>query len=68
MPDRSDLAVSIFVPGKYRTGDVAFPGAADLLHLPPGDFTASTEMPVSATTQARFWLAGVDVAASGTLG
>ena len=64
VPDRGDLAVSIFVPENTGPATWHFQGRQTSFISPPGDFTASAVMPVSSTTQARFWLAGVDVTAS----
>jgi lysophospholipase L1-like esterase len=64
VPELSDLAVSIFVPGNTGPATWHFEGRQTSFISPPGDFTASAVMPVSATTLARFWLAGVDVMAS----
>jgi lysophospholipase L1-like esterase len=64
VPDLSDLAVSIFVPGNTGPATWHFEGRQTSFISPPGDFTASAVMPVSSTTQARFWLAGVEVMAS----
>ena len=60
----SDLAVSMFVPEQHGARDLALRGAQTSYVSPPGDFTASVDMPVAATTHAWFWLAGVDVIAS----
>jgi lysophospholipase L1-like esterase len=64
VPALSDVAVSVFVP--YSTGPATwhFVALQTSYISPPGDFTASADMPVAATTQAWFWLAGVDVTAS----
>jgi lysophospholipase L1-like esterase len=64
VPDRGDLAVSIFVPENTGPATWHFLGQQTSFISPPGDFTASAVMPVSSTTLARFWLAGVDVTAS----
>lgn len=64
VPELSDLAVSIFVPGNTGPATWHFEGRQTSFISPPGDFTASAGMPFSSTTLARFWLAGVDVAAS----
>jgi lysophospholipase L1-like esterase len=64
VPDLSDLAVSIFVPGNTGPATWHFEGRQTSFISPPGNFTASTVMPVSSTTLARFWLAGVEVVAS----
>src|SRR5262245_41423599 len=62
--DQSDLAVSMFVPGSTGPATWHFEGRQTSFISPPGDFSGSAVMPVSATTQARFWLAGVEVLAS----
>jgi lysophospholipase L1-like esterase len=64
VPELSDLAVSIFVPGNTGPATWHFEGRQTSFISPPGDFTGSGAMPVSSTTLARFWLAGVDVLAS----
>ena len=64
VPDLSDLAISIFVPGNTGPATWHFEGRQTSFISPPGDFTASAVMPVSSTTLARFWLAGVEVVAS----
>src|SRR5262245_24371237 len=68
VPDESDLAVSLFVPENTGPATWHFEGRQTSFISPTGDFTASTVMPVSSTTQARFWLAGVDVLASNQTG
>jgi lysophospholipase L1-like esterase len=60
----SDLVISIFLPGNTGPATWHFEGLQTAFISPPGDFTASSVMPVGATTTARFWLAGVDVAGS----
>jgi lysophospholipase L1-like esterase len=64
LPELSNLAISIFVPGNTGPATWHFEGRQTSFISPPGDFTASAVMPVSSTTLARFWLAGVEVAAS----
>jgi lysophospholipase L1-like esterase len=64
VPDRGNLAVSIFVPENTGPATWHFLGQQTSFISPPGDFTATAVMPVSSTTQARFWLSGVDVTAS----
>jgi lysophospholipase L1-like esterase len=64
VPALGELAVSIFVPGSTGSATWHFVALQTSYISPPGDFTASTLMPVSSTTQAWFWLAGVDVMAS----
>ena len=59
-----DLAVSMYVPG--QTGPATWQAEARQTSYvsPPGDFTASVTVPVDATTQAWFWLEGVEVLTS----
>jgi lysophospholipase L1-like esterase len=64
VPDLSDLAVSIYLPGTTGPATWHFEGLQTSFISPPGDFTSSRVMPISATTLARFWLAGVEVLAS----
>jgi lysophospholipase L1-like esterase len=64
VPDLSDLAVSIFVPGNSGPAAWHFEGRQTSFISPPGDFTGSIVMPVSSTTLSRFWLAGVEVVTS----
>lgn len=67
VPALSDLAVSIFVPGDTGPAAWHFEARQTLYVSPQGDFTTSLSMPVDATrptTQAWFWLAGVDVLTS----
>jgi lysophospholipase L1-like esterase len=63
VPALGDLAVSIFVPANTGPATWHFEGLQTSYISPPGDFTASTGMPVAATTQAWFWLAGIEVTA-----
>src|SRR6266508_1011194 len=63
VPALGDLAVTIFVPESTGPATWHFEGLQTSYVSPPGDFTASTNMPVASTTEAWFWLAGVDVTA-----
>ncbi len=65
VPALGDLAISLFVPAA-ATGPATwhFEGLQTNYVSPPGDFTASTDMPFATTTQAWFWLAGVEVTTS----
>jgi hypothetical protein len=54
VPDLSDLAVSIYVPGNTGPATWHFEGRQTSFISPPGDFTANAVMPVSSTTLARF--------------
>jgi lysophospholipase L1-like esterase len=64
VPDLSDLAISIYVPGTTGPATWHFEGRQTSFISPPGDFTSSRVMPIGATTLARFWLSGVEVLAS----
>src|SRR5262249_48197750 len=62
VPALSDLAVSIFVPGKSGPAAWHFESRQTTYISPAGDFTASTFMPSGSTTAvAFFWLAAVEV-------
>ena len=63
VPALSDLAVSIFLPGNTGPATWHFVALQTSYISPPGDFTASSVMPIAATMQAWFWLAGVEVMA-----
>jgi len=64
VPDEGDVAVSTFVPGATGPASWHFEGRQTSFVSIPGDFSGTAVMPVSLTTQARFWLAGVEVLAS----
>jgi lysophospholipase L1-like esterase len=71
VPALSDLAVSIFVPGDTGPAAWHFEARQTLYVSPQGDFTASAAMPIDSTrptTQAWFWLAGVEVVTSREIG
>ena len=53
VPELSDLAISIFVPGSTGPAAWHFEGRQTSFISPSGDFTASAVMPISGTTQAR---------------
>jgi lysophospholipase L1-like esterase len=67
VPALGGLAVSIFVPGKSGPAAWHFEARQTLYLSTPGDFTASTAMPLDPAPPAAlawFWLAGVEVMAS----
>jgi lysophospholipase L1-like esterase len=68
VPASGDLAVSIYVPGSTGPATWHFVALQTSYVSPNGDFTGSVAMPVASTTQAWFWLAGVEVATSGQTG
>lgn len=65
VPPLSDLAVSIFVPGKTVPAAWHFESRQTTFVSPAGDFTGSALMPSGTTNAvAFFWLAGVEVSTS----
>ena len=68
VPALSNLAVSVFVPENTGPATWHFESRQTSYVSPPGDFTASAVLPAVATPVAWFWLAGVEVAASGQTG
>jgi lysophospholipase L1-like esterase len=64
VPALDDLAVSIYVPGKTGPATWQVESRQTSYISPPGDFTASVVVPVDSTTQAWFWLEGVEVMVS----
>jgi lysophospholipase L1-like esterase len=70
VPALGDLAVSIFVPGSSGPATWHFVALQTSYISPPGDFTGSAVIPpaLPETTQAWFWLAGVEVIASREIG
>lgn len=69
-PPLADLAVSLYLPGEVPTAfRITGRYARQTNYLsPPGDFSAETVMPVGKITDEWFFLAGVDVLASGEAG
>jgi lysophospholipase L1-like esterase len=63
VPALGDLAVSLFVPDNTGPATWHFEALQTSYISPPGDFTGSTDIPGATTTQAWFWLAGVEVKA-----
>lgn len=64
VPALGDLAVSIFLPGKTGPATWHFAGLQTSYISSTGDFTGSTAAPFTTTTQAWFFLTGVEVKAS----
>ena len=64
VPALGDLAVSIYVPGNTGPATWQVEARQTSYISPPGDFTASVVVPVDSTTQAWFWLEGVEVMVS----
>lgn len=63
VPALTDLAISIFTPGPSGPATWHFESRQLSYISPPGDFAASTDLPIAASVPAWFWLAGVEVAA-----
>jgi lysophospholipase L1-like esterase len=61
VPDRGDLAVSIYVPGNEVATTEHALGLQTTYISPPGDFTGADSLPTSATAQSFFFLTGLDV-------
>ena len=78
VPALADLAISLFVPGSTGPATWHFEALQTSYVSPPGDFTATIDMPVATTTEyadpagrlhdAWFWLAGVEVTAPNQTG
>ena len=68
VPTLGDLAVSIYVPGP--TGPTTWHqlGMQTTYVSPPGNFSATTAMPILTTEQSRFWLADIEVRAAEHVG
>jgi lysophospholipase L1-like esterase len=64
VPDRGDLAVSIYVPGKELVATEHSLGLQTTYISPPGDFSAADSLPTATTTQSYYFLTGVEVDAS----
>jgi lysophospholipase L1-like esterase len=62
VPALTDLAISIYTPGASGPATWHFESRQLSYVSKPGDFTASADMPVTASMPAWFWLAGVEVA------
>ena len=62
VPALSDLAISIYASGASGPATWHFESRQLSYISTPGNFTASANMPVSASMPAWFWLAGVEVA------
>jgi lysophospholipase L1-like esterase len=62
VPALTDLAISIYTPSASGPATWHFESRQLSYVSKPGDFTASADMPVTASMPAWFWLAGVEVA------
>ena len=64
VPDRGDLAVSIYVPGKVLAATEHSLGLQTTYISPEGDFSGADSLPTATTTQSYYFLTGVEVVAS----
>jgi lysophospholipase L1-like esterase len=64
VPDRGDLAVSIYVPGNELAATEHLLGLQTTYISPEGDFSGAESLPTAATTQSFYFLTGVEVIAS----
>ena len=64
VPDRGDLAVSIYVPGKELAATEHSLGLQTTYISPAGDFSGADSLPTATTTQSFYFLTGVEVDAS----
>ena len=64
VPDRGDLAVSIYVPGTALAATEHSLGLQTTYISPQGDFSGADTLPTAATTQSYYFLAGVEVDAA----
>ena len=61
VPDRGDLAVSIYVPGKVLAATEHSLGLQTTYISPEGDFSGADALPTAATTESFYFLTGVEV-------
>ena len=66
VPDRGDLAVSIYVPGKELAATEHSLGLQTTYISSAGDFSGADSLPTVTTTESFFFLTGVEVDASTT--
>lgn len=64
VPDRADLAVSIYVPGNELAATEHSLGLQTTYISPEGDFSGADSLPTATTTQSFYFLTGVEVDAS----
>ena len=64
VPDRGDLAVSIYVPGNELAATEHSLGLQTTYISPEGDFTGADSLPTATTTQSFYFLTGVEVDAA----
>ena len=64
VPDRGDLAVSIYVPGSQLAATEHSLGLQTTYISPEGDFSGADSLPTATTTQSFYFLTGLEVDAS----
>ena len=64
VPDRGDLAVSIYVAGKALAATEHSLGLQTTYISPPGDFSGADSLPTATTTQSFYFLTSLEVDAS----
>ena len=64
VPDRGNLAVSIYVPGNQLAATEHSLGLQTTYISPEGDFSGADSLPTASTTQSFYFLTGVEVGAS----
>ena len=64
VPDRGDLAVSIYVPGNALAATEHSLGLQTTYISPEGDFSGADSLPTATTTQSFYFLTGLEVDAS----
>jgi lysophospholipase L1-like esterase len=68
VPDRGDLAVSIYIPGKVLAVTEHSLGLQTTYISAAGDFTGADSLPTATTTESFYFLTGVEVDAARTSG
>lgn len=64
VPDRGDLAVSIYIPGKVLAATEHSLGLQTTYISPAGDFSGADSLPTATTSQSYYFLMGLEVDAS----
>ncbi len=64
VPDRSDLAISIYVSGTESAATVHALGLQTTYISPEGNFSGADSLPTATTTQSYYFLTGVEVVAA----
>jgi lysophospholipase L1-like esterase len=64
VPDRADLAVSLWIPGNQFAATEHTLGLQTTYVSPEGDFSGADTLPTATTTASYYYLAGVDVGSS----